>query len=274
MLSSGPARAISPRQLVITNFNVSPPVIRVGEAFNVTITVRNNGPDLAIGQNPAPGFVYNQGESWRSLGFQNPEDASRVGISVSGPRGDRFPYRWGIGQPLSIGSRTLHGQIVFTKPGVYAFSAASFVGGQGMNRADKIISGLRVVRGAAKLPNNYRPPVSPATIVVNGDTVDSPEPPIIVNGTVFVPIRFPSEALGAAVRWNPAQRRVVIRNGGRTVRLEIGSLTARVNAEDVTLYERPFLYHDHAYVPLRFLSESLGARVTWEGQTRTIRIRT
>jgi hypothetical protein len=209
------------------------------------------------------------------MGYDAVPGHARVGVSVSGPRGREYPYRWGLGRPLKPAERrTIIGHIVFTQPGVYAFYAASIVEGRSPHPADRVVSGLRVLNGPRRLPVNVRPPVPPTRISVNGDLVDSPQPPIILRGNVFVPIRFPAEALGAKVDWNSALRRVEIEKTGRQVQLGVGRLVAWVNGKRVTLYERPFIENERTYVPLRFVAESLGASVHWDGPTRTVQIRT
>lgn len=270
-----PAQAVEPRNLTITDFRVTPAVVRVGEAFTVRITLMNVGRTAALTQAPPPGTVYRLGESWRSRGFPGVEGRVRVGVSVSGPRGREYPYRWGLGGPLpATRYRTVTGKIVFDRPGVYSFYAAAIVEGVGIRPATKTVYGLRVLGGPRQLPKNVRPVVQPTRIEVNGRIIDSPQPPIVTGGAVFVPIRFPSEALGAEVEWEPFKKVVEIRKAERDIRLQVGSFNAWVNDELVTLYRRPFITQDRTYVPLRFVAESLNASVTWDGRTRTVRIQT
>ena len=269
------ATAVEPENLVITNFRVTPAVIRVGEAFTVRITVYNRGSERVISQRPRPGTAYRLGESAASQGFPGIDGRVRVGVSVSGPRGRDYPYRWGLGGALpTVRSRTIEGRIVFDRPGVYAFYAAAIVEGAGIHPAAKVVSGLRVLDGRRQRPRNVRPPVPPTRLVVNGDVIDSPQPPLLVGGVVFVPSRFPSEALGADVDWAPAAKRVDIRKDGQEIQLTVGRLTSWVNGRQVTMYQRPFINEDRTYVPLRLVAEALGARVRWDGPTRTVRIDT
>ena len=270
-----PAGAAEPRNLVITNFRVTPAVVRVGEAFTVRITVMNAGRTPALTQMPPPGTAYRMGESWASRGFPAVEGRVRVGVSVSGPRGREYPYRWGLGKVLpATRYRTVTGRIVFDRPGAYSFYAAAIVEGEGMREATQIAHGFRVLDGPRRLPRNVRPVVPPTRIEVNGRIIDSPLPPIVTRGSVFVPIRFPSEALGADVEWEPIRKVVRIRREDRNVRLQVGSFNAWVNDDLVTLYRRPFITQARTYVPLRFVAESLNAAVTWDGRTRTVRIQT
>jgi len=53
----------------------------------------------------------------------------------------------------------------------------------------------------------------------------------------------------------------------------IGSKQARVNDTDVILDEAPFISQNRTYVPIRVVSEVLGAELTWNPDTRGITIR-
>ncbi|MDN5347044.1 MAG: hypothetical protein PWP65_608 [Clostridia bacterium] len=91
-------------------------------------------------------------------------------------------------------------------------------------------------------------------------------------GATMVPFRFIGEALGAKVDWEPSRQEVSYSLGGRTIILKIGSTRARVNGQEITLPEAPRLVGDTTVVPLRLVSEQLGARVDWDEATKTITI--
>ena len=89
----------------------------------------------------------------------------------------------------------------------------------------------------------------------------------------LVPLRFVSEALGARVDWRAAARQVVIQDGATGIILTIDSPEVLVNSAPVTL-DCPAELHPpgRTFVPLRFVSETLGARVDWDAATKTITI--
>lgn len=272
-ITAPPVHAVDVNNLSITAFRVTPQAIRVGEAFTIRITVMNRGVTAAETSEPPPGTTYRQGESWASREFEKAPGRVRVGVALSGPRGYAFPYRWGLGGPLApTQSRTIVGTVVMTEPGSYSMYPGLFVEGQGYQRGTQTAYGLRVTQGRAPRPGGVKALVTPTRIMVNGDYINTPQPPLVIQGTVFVPIRFPSEHLGALVEWNNVRKIAEISRAGRDVWLQIGNLNARVNGELVTLYERPFVRQARTYVPLRFVAESLGGQVTWDGPTRTIRI--
>ena len=89
----------------------------------------------------------------------------------------------------------------------------------------------------------------------------------------LVPIRFISEALGAEVDWNAETRRITIKDGGKEIVLTLGSRDVLVNGEKQTIDSAPAtLPPGRTFVPLRFVSETLGAEVHYESATRDITI--
>lgn len=101
------------------------------------------------------------------------------------------------------------------------------------------------------------------TIYVNGIAYQMDVAPYETSGRTMVPIRFISEYLGADVIWNAAERMVTIIDGQTTLILTIGE---RMEGMDVA----PLLQNDRTFVPLRFVSEKLGAVVDWYAATKDI----
>jgi len=91
-------------------------------------------------------------------------------------------------------------------------------------------------------------------------------------GTVMVPVRFVSEELDADVKWNAELRQVTITDplSGNVVVLTIDSKQATVNGAAKTLEKEAVLIEGTTFVPVRFVSESLGADVKWEQETQTV----
>jgi len=112
--------------------------------------------------------------------------------------------------------------------------------------------------------------VGKTTASVGDRTVDMGVAPIISQSSTMVPLRFVSEILGATVDWNASLQIVTITSGQRVIQLQIGSLIALVGTEVVSLTAAPMLSQGRTLVPLRFISESLGATVTWDGVLQTV----
>ncbi|WP_367754727.1 stalk domain-containing protein [Ammoniphilus sp. 3BR4] len=90
----------------------------------------------------------------------------------------------------------------------------------------------------------------------------------------MVPVRFVSEELGASVKWNPQTRTVHLKAAGNTIVLTIGQAEAVVNGRSEMLDTKALIRNDRTYVPLRFISETFGAKVEWIGQEKKVIVKT
>lgn len=117
-------------------------------------------------------------------------------------------------------------------------------------------------------------------IALNGVLLDSDVPAFIRGGRTMVPVRLITEEMGAAVQWFADTNEVAITLGEVTVQLKIGSAQALVNGVTETLYDgipamiAKYNGVERTMVPLRFVSEQLGAQVEWDQETYTASIST
>ncbi|AUG56199.1 copper amine oxidase N-terminal domain-containing protein [Acetivibrio saccincola] len=116
----------------------------------------------------------------------------------------------------------------------------------------------------------------PLRVVVNGNRVNFPdaEPFIDDNGRTQVPVRFVSEALGAEVGWEGSTKTVTISQGDKEIKIVIGKKDYTINGEKNLMDTEALLKEDRTFVPVRFVSEGLGARVDWDPAVRTVYIDT
>ncbi len=112
------------------------------------------------------------------------------------------------------------------------------------------------------------------TVNINGIQKSFSQKPFIINGSTIVPIRELSEALGATVSWEGNTQTVTILKNDITISLQIGKETAYVNEQKYILNVSPQLLNNTTIAPLRFVSESLGAGIEWNGETYSIDIHT
>ncbi|HTU71161.1 MAG TPA: copper amine oxidase N-terminal domain-containing protein [Candidatus Baltobacteraceae bacterium] len=108
------------------------------------------------------------------------------------------------------------------------------------------------------------------TVIVNGQTMNFPQPPVEQAGRVFVPLRGIFEQLGASVVYQNGT--INATGNGRNVSLHIGSTQATVNGQPETLDSPPFIENATTLVPLRFIAQALGASVNWNNNTSTVAI--
>jgi hypothetical protein len=93
--------------------------------------------------------------------------------------------------------------------------------------------------------------------------------PVIVESRTFLPIRYVAEELGAKVDWSQDEKKVTITMGSKKIELWIGQNSASVNGSFVLIDPSnpkvlPFILPPgRTMMPLRFISENLGALVEW-----------
>ncbi|SCW31007.1 Copper amine oxidase N-terminal domain-containing protein [Paenibacillus tianmuensis] len=94
------------------------------------------------------------------------------------------------------------------------------------------------------------------------------------NGTIMVPARFVVEELDADVKWDAATKQVKVTDplSGAVLVLTIGSDEATVNGKTVKLEKPAVLVEGVTFVPVRVVSEGLGAKVGWEQAMQTVKI--
>jgi len=87
-----------------------------------------------------------------------------------------------------------------------------------------------------------------------------------------VPLRAIFEALGATVDWNANTQTVTGIRDNTEVRLTIGSTSPTVNGTIVSIDQPGVVIGGRTMVPLRFIGESFGVSVNWDGASRTVTI--
>ncbi len=107
---------------------------------------------------------------------------------------------------------------------------------------------------------------------VFGDEETNDVAPKIVNDRTMLPARFVAENLGATVAWDEAARKVTITKDDIVIEITIDAETALVNGKEVKLDAPAFIENDRTYTPIRFISENLGAKVFWNGETQKVTI--
>jgi hypothetical protein len=115
-----------------------------------------------------------------------------------------------------------------------------------------------------------RPAEAQVAITINGNAVDVSPEPIIQAGRVFVPLRGVFENLGASVVYSNGH--INATGNGNDISLQIGSTQATVNGSPETIDVAPFIVGASTFVPLRFVSQALGASVSWDGANQVVAI--
>lgn len=109
-------------------------------------------------------------------------------------------------------------------------------------------------------------------VLLNGTPMYFTVPPTQINGRTMVPLRGIFEALGAQVNWQESTRTITASKGDTEVLLIIGNRNATLNGQTVMLDAPAMILNGSTMVPLRFVSEALGAEVKWMEATQTVSI--
>ena len=113
---------------------------------------------------------------------------------------------------------------------------------------------------------------TPVTVFVDGNQLVFDVNPIIEYGRTMVPMRYIFEALGAEVTWDQETSTAFGTKGDISVAIQIGNSTMFVNNKAVELDVPAMLADGRTLVPVRAISESFNAKVSWDGNLRRVTI--
>jgi len=105
-------------------------------------------------------------------------------------------------------------------------------------------------------------------VIIDGKQINFSQPPMVIDGVVYISTRDVTEALGGDVWWNGETKTVGINKGNTKIAFIVGDNKARINGEKVSM-EPSFITNGVTMVPLRFVAESLGMTVDWNQAEKT-----
>ncbi|MDF2545768.1 MAG: copper amine oxidase family protein [Anaerosolibacter sp.] len=111
-------------------------------------------------------------------------------------------------------------------------------------------------------------------IKINDKLIELDVQPAIVNNRVVVPVRAVFEALGINVGWDEATKTVIGTKDDLTIKLPIGNKSAIKNNRNISLDTPATIIGGRTLIPLRFIAESVGAKVEWDAKNRIVSIST
>ena len=131
---------------------------------------------------------------------------------------------------------------------------------------DSLTGGKQIESGAAAAASSG----FKVKVYVNGRQVRFPdEQPYLDSSTdrVYMPVRFVSEALGADVEWLQEQQNILINKEKTMILMHSGSRDVYVDGQSYTLDAPLRMVNGRNMIPLRFVSETLGAAVEWSADS-------
>ncbi|GBF12562.1 stalk domain-containing protein [Tepidibacillus sp. HK-1] len=97
--------------------------------------------------------------------------------------------------------------------------------------------------------------------------------PYVQNNRTMVPFKVLGNSLGAKVDWNEQTKTVFYQKGNLTIELPINTLQVKVNGKTLLLDQGAITKDGRSYVPIRFISEQLGAYVDWDDEKQQVTIK-
>ena len=113
-------------------------------------------------------------------------------------------------------------------------------------------------------------PASEIAVNLNGEWMQFDVDPVLMNDRTMVPFRAIFEALGCTVSWDDENQTAIGERNGVRIELPIGMSNALVGNRAKVLDQPAVLKDGRTLVPLRFVSEALGAQVKWIDATQTV----
>ncbi len=114
-----------------------------------------------------------------------------------------------------------------------------------------------------------------APVIFNGDNLGDAH---ISDGRTYLPFRVIFEACGATVDWDAATETVIARpeGSGAVLSMRPGEKMAVVTQgsarAEMALDAAPYIKNGRTYVPVRFVSETLGYDVKWDNTAKQVNI--
>ncbi len=111
---------------------------------------------------------------------------------------------------------------------------------------------------------------------VDGEKMEFDVPPQIIDDSTYVPLRALGDVLGCNTEWVADERKVIYTYNDKcngeitTLEIWIGKQIGKKSGETWDMGLAPLIVNDRTVVPLRAISEGLGADVSWEAETRKI----
>jgi len=96
---------------------------------------------------------------------------------------------------------------------------------------------------------------------------------VLEDNRALVPVRVIAEGFGARVGWDGAKQEVKIKTAANDIVLTIGSRNVTVNGAPKALDVPAKIIDGRTMVPLRFISDNLGAEINYDSSSRTVSVK-
>ncbi|OMF61664.1 hypothetical protein BK141_21040 [Paenibacillus sp. FSL R5-0765] len=145
----------------------------------------------------------------------------------------------------------------------------------GGKQVKKVMSALAVsAMLMSALPTSVMDAAARISIYINDAELSSAQAPVMKGGRVLVPLRSIFEGLDAKVSYTNRTKTIVATRDDQEVTLKLGSKTAYINGEAISLDVPANTIKGNTMVPIRFVSEAFGEKVFWNSRNQRVDIKT
>ncbi|NLX02280.1 MAG: hypothetical protein GXY40_07095 [Syntrophomonadaceae bacterium] len=106
-------------------------------------------------------------------------------------------------------------------------------------------------------------------VTLDGQQLSFDEPPGMFNNRVMIPLRAVSEQLGFQVSWDNNRKQATVQGNGTSMTILLDQQQFIVNGQTRNPEVAGKLINGRVLVPVRYIGENLGLRVSWDAATNT-----
>ncbi|MDD2402116.1 MAG: stalk domain-containing protein [Clostridia bacterium] len=107
-------------------------------------------------------------------------------------------------------------------------------------------------------------------VKLEGQELKFDQEPVMRDGRILVPLRKIFESMDISVSWDEKVQTIRASKDGKVVKMTVGENIAEINGVNYDFDVAPIVLNGRTLVPVRFIAESYGAKVDWDGDNRTV----
>ncbi len=96
---------------------------------------------------------------------------------------------------------------------------------------------------------------------------------LVKGGTILIPLRSMFEQMGATVSYDAGSQTATVSKPGAEIKVTVGKPEVLINGESRPLDVPPIMYQGNVLVPVRVISETMGAYVLWVADKHLVVVR-
>ena len=139
-----------------------------------------------------------------------------------------------------------------------------------IEKGSELDAGIRPIEPIFIEPPAPHPVEGIINVCYNGEYKFFDYQPVIRNSRVLIPFRRIFSMLGMEISYDENIRTATGRNADFEISITAGSNKATVNGTESILDVTPEIIENSFYVPVRFISQTVGKSVDWDDETKTV----